>query len=99
MYDNATTVHSSTAQFFRSFEYLAGLQAHLLQIQIHCYKANDAGPSGRTFYSAYGLGEQGHWNRGFESHSRYVPRPFKKSVDWRQCAAVIHREVVTVMPS
>jgi hypothetical protein len=25
--------------------------------------------------------------------------PFKKFVDWRQCAAVMQREAVTVMPS
>jgi hypothetical protein len=25
--------------------------------------------------------------------------PFEKFVDWRQCAAVIQREVMTVMPS
>jgi hypothetical protein len=25
--------------------------------------------------------------------------PFEKSVDWRQCTAVMHREAVTVVPS
>jgi hypothetical protein len=28
-----------------------------------------------------------------------VRGPFEKFVDWRQCAAVIQREAVTVMPS
>jgi hypothetical protein len=31
-----------------------------------------------------------------ESHIR---RPFEKFVDWRQCAAVMQKEAVTVMPS
>jgi hypothetical protein len=29
----------------------------------------------------------------------YVRGPFEKFVDWRQCAAVMRREAVTVMPS
>jgi hypothetical protein len=29
----------------------------------------------------------------------YIRGPFEKFVDWRQCAAVIQRETVTVMPS
>jgi hypothetical protein len=48
----------------------------------------------------------------FLFHACYMPRcshlpsldrlirwPFEKLVDWRQCAAVMHREAVTVMPS
>jgi hypothetical protein len=29
----------------------------------------------------------------------YILRQFEKFVDWRQCIPVMHREVVTVMPS
>jgi hypothetical protein len=29
----------------------------------------------------------------------FIRGPFKKFVDWRQCAAVLQREAVTVMPS
>jgi hypothetical protein len=29
----------------------------------------------------------------------YLRGPFEKLVDWRQCAAVVQREAVTVMPS
>jgi hypothetical protein len=29
----------------------------------------------------------------------YSRRPFEKFVDWRQCAAVMQKEAVTVMPS
>jgi len=29
----------------------------------------------------------------------YIQGPFKKFVDWWQCAAVMQREAVTVMPS
>jgi hypothetical protein len=29
----------------------------------------------------------------------YIRGPFEKFVDWRQCAAVMQREAVTVMPS
>jgi hypothetical protein len=36
------------------------------------------------------------------SHKTYltfIPGPFGRFVDWRQCAAVMQREAVTVMPS
>jgi hypothetical protein len=33
------------------------------------------------------------------SHSDIIRGPFEKFMDWRQCAAVMKREVVTVMPS
>jgi hypothetical protein len=29
----------------------------------------------------------------------YIRGPFEKFVDWRQCATVMQREAVTVMPS
>jgi hypothetical protein len=32
-------------------------------------------------------------------HVVYVRGPFERFVDWRQCAAVMQREVVTVTPS
>jgi hypothetical protein len=32
-------------------------------------------------------------------HGYDIRRPFEKFVDWRQCAAVMQRETVTVMPS
>jgi hypothetical protein len=32
-------------------------------------------------------------------YGKLVPEPFEKFVDWRQCAAVMQREAVTVMPS
>jgi hypothetical protein len=32
-------------------------------------------------------------------HACTVRGPFKKFLDWRQCAAVMQREAVTVMPS
>jgi hypothetical protein len=31
--------------------------------------------------------------------TEYYGRPFEKFVDWRQCAAVMQREAVTVIPS
>jgi hypothetical protein len=31
--------------------------------------------------------------------SQELQEPFEKFVDWRQCAAVMQREAVTVMPS
>jgi hypothetical protein len=31
--------------------------------------------------------------------SRILRKPFEKFVDWRQCAAVMQREAVIVMPS
>jgi hypothetical protein len=33
------------------------------------------------------------------THVLNVRGPFEKFVDWRQCAAVMQREAVTVMPS
>jgi hypothetical protein len=32
-------------------------------------------------------------------HISFIRGSFEKFVDWRQCTAVIQREVVTVMPS
>jgi hypothetical protein len=37
--------------------------------------------------------------RQVEASSINVRRPFEKFVDWRQCAAVMQWEAVTVMPS
>jgi hypothetical protein len=34
-----------------------------------------------------------------EANVSTVRGPFAKFVDWRQCAAVMQREAVTVMPS
>jgi hypothetical protein len=32
-------------------------------------------------------------------HSFYVQGPFARFMDWRQCAAVMQKEAVTVMPN
>jgi hypothetical protein len=33
------------------------------------------------------------------TYNSIIRRPFEKFVDWRQCAAILQREEVTVMPS
>jgi hypothetical protein len=40
-----------------------------------------------------------HQSDSFHPWTVYIRGPFEKSVDWRQCAAVMQREAVTVMPS
>jgi hypothetical protein len=34
-----------------------------------------------------------------ESRSTYLRGPFEKYMNWRQCAAVMQREAMTVMPN
>jgi hypothetical protein len=33
------------------------------------------------------------------SYCHFIKGPFEKFMDWRQCAAIMQREAVTVMPS
>jgi hypothetical protein len=39
------------------------------------------------------------YERGNETSRVFLREPFEKFVDWRQCAAVLQKEIVTVMPS